>query len=268
MDTQNRLELLSGVTPLIKVVGKGLWASFGCCASSCKANPHDLVTDLDRSTEEYLNIELEKLCPEIGFEGEEFGLVREGSGNCRWLVDPIDGTFHYVRGIPHATTMLALVEEGVVTLGVIYNFYTGELFSAVRDCGAHRNDKRIQVSQQPLFGSCISVEMNIDAEHIANRDLYFDLHSRTMIYHSLSSGYEFGLVAQGKLDGRICYQPYGTEIDFAAGSLLVHEAGGVVRNIGSDQPFDVMNTNMLAVNPIVYRELTEGDNAPFPIQLS
>lgn len=263
---QANREMLNEACRLITHAGIKLKENFGRCDSSCKSNPHDLVTDLDRSTEVYLNTELGRLFPEIGFEGEEFGLARVGSGNSRWLADPIDGTFHFVKGIPHATTMLALLEDGVVTLGVIYNFVTDELFTALRGEGACCNRTPIRVSDQPLHGSCVSVEMRRNRDYAANRELYYRIHDRTMIYHTLNCGYEFGLVASGKLDGRICYQPWGTHLDFAAGSLLVHEAGGVVSNIGKDRQYDVMDLDLLAVTPAIYRDLTEGDQALFPIQ--
>lgn len=257
--------MLDDVCELVSNAGVKLRKSFGCCDSRCKeGRPHDLVTDLDHSTEDELNTGLLRLDPEIGFEGEEFGVVRAGNSTARWLVDPIDGTFHYVRGIPQATTMLALVEDGVVTLSIIHNFVTREMFTALRDYGAYRNGERIQVSERTLHGSCMSVEMR--REGLKDRVLYDQIRDKTMIYHTLNCGFEFGLVASGKLDGRIMYKPWGTTIDFAPGSLLVQEAGGVVTNLGRDREYDLQNLNLMAVNPLIYRELTEGDHALFPIE--
>ena len=80
-----------------------------------------------------------------------------------------------------------------------------------------------------------------------------------------SSGFEFAMVASGKLDGRLCFDSYGKDYDFAPGSLLVEEAGGVVANIGSRE-YDYRNGNFIAANPLVFKQLTEGPDAIFPIE--
>lgn len=69
------------------------------------------------------------------------------------------------------------------------------------------------------------------------------------------------MVAAGKVDGRVTFEPYGNDYDFAPGSLLVEEAGGVVRNLGSDT-YDYRNTDFIAANPIIYKELT-GEGGAF-----
>ena len=80
----------------------------------------------------------------------------------------------------------------------------------------------------------------------------------------ISAGFEYAMVASGKLDARISLDPYGKIWDFAPGSLLVAEAGGVVANIGS-KGYDYRNFNFIAANPVIYKELTEGKNPLFPI---
>ena len=80
----------------------------------------------------------------------------------------------------------------------------------------------------------------------------------------MCAGHEFAMVASGKLEGRIMYDPYGFDYDFAPGSLLVSEAGGVVTNIGSDK-YDYRNLNSIAANPKLHQALTEGEGALFPL---
>lgn len=70
----------------------------------------------------------------------------------------------------------------------------------------------------------------------------------------MSAGFEFTMIAQGKIDGRIQIDPFDSYYDYAAGALLVLEAGGVVTNFGSDK-YDFKNLNFVATNSIIYREL-------------
>ena len=83
----------------------------------------------------------------------------------------------------------------------------------------------------------------------------------------VTSGYEFALVASGKIEGRICSDPYAFDYDIAPGTLLIEEAGGIVTNIGKNT-FDYRNRDLIAANRPVYEALTEGPEAFFPISRS
>ena len=122
--------LLSTVKEIIQEVGDPLTKYFGNIevTNNKSGRAVDVVTRLDRETENLLAEKLNKYDPTIGFCGEEFG-QRQKSEKF-WLVDPIDGTAHFVRGIPFCTSMIALVDRGEVVLSVIYNFVTKELFEA------------------------------------------------------------------------------------------------------------------------------------------
>lgn len=222
---------------------------------------HDIVTELDLEAEKLIAQRFASRFPEIGFVGEEG--ENKNDKERFWLVDPIDGTAHYVRGLPFCTTMICLVDKGEVILSVINNFVTGELFSASKNRGAKLNGKAINVSGRSLAESYISVESKLDNEETLKK--YLALKRRTTIFHTISCGYEYGLIASGKLEGRICIDPYGEDYDYAQGALLVSEAGGIVRNIGS-RTYDYKNHNFIAANPAVYKELTEGDDAIFPLK--
>ncbi len=77
--------------------------------------------------------------------------------------------------------------------------------------------------------------------------------------HTISAGYEFGLVAQGKIGGRICFDPFGKDWDYGPGSLLVTEAGGRVTNIGASS-YDFRKHNFIAANLSVHEELSRADS--------
>ena len=81
------------------------------------------------------------------------------------------------------------------------------------------------------------------------------MRQRAVVLHTISAGYEFGLVAQGKLEGRISLNPFGKVWDFGPGSLLVAEAGGRVTNIGSKE-YCLDNCDLIAANPFVHEALS------------
>ena len=221
----------------------------------------EVVTAFDVSTEELIRDRLHTVEPSISFVGEETG----GDRNTErfWMVDPIDGTAHFIRGIPFCTTMLALIEGGIVTYAAIYNFAVDDMYIAERGGGATLNGKSMQVSNRELKGAYLGYETQVSKEE--NREVQRKVYSHGVaLVKTISAGYEFCLVASGKLDGRIQLEPYGNDYDFAAGSLLVSEAGGVVANIGSTE-YDYTNLNFLATNPVVFEQLTKGGDAVFPL---
>lgn len=220
----------------------------------------DVVTKLDIEIEELIATRLTKHDPTIGFKGEEFGMRRESERF--WLVDPIDGTGFFIRGIPYCSTMIALIEKGEVIASVIYDFINDELYAAEKNKGSTMNGKPIHVSNRALKDSYITVESRLDTQDDVKK--FLELSKKCVAFDSAVAGYEFILVASGRLDGRINFNGYGRDYDFAPGSLLVSEAGGIVKNIGK-KTYDYTNLNFLAVNPIIYKELTTAKDALFPI---
>jgi len=221
---------------------------------------HDVVTRLDREIESFLSTELKKVDPSIEFAGEEFGGTR--SAQRFWLCDPIDGTAHFVRGTPFCTVMLALIENGQVTFSAIYDFLNDDVYHATRGKGAFKNDEPIHVSDRPMNDAYLAWETHLDKDE--NLERFIRLRKKTILFKTISAGYEFVLVASGKVEGRVMFDPHGKDWDFAPGSLLVSEAGGVVANIGA-RSYDYQNLNFIAANKAMFEELTEGPDAIFPI---
>lgn len=223
-------------------------------------SPTDVVTKLDFEIEEYLAKEFAKVRPDIGFVGEEYGGDR--TQERYWMVDPIDGTAHYIRGLPFCTTMVALIERGEVTFSGIYDFVNDIMYHAERGKGSYKDNQRIYVSDRTLENSYMFYESKLKVDN--NAEKFLEVNKCTKIMTTINAGYEFTLVAQGKVEGRICVDPFGKDYDFAPGSLLVSEAGGVVVNIGSTK-YDHTNLSFLAVNKVVYESLTTGPDCLFPL---
>lgn len=220
----------------------------------------NVVTELDVRVETFLAAALRQRYPDIGFVGEETGGNR--SAERFWLVDPIDGTAHFIRGLPFCTTMLALIEGGEVVHAAIYDFVHDHLYSAEKGHGATCNDTPIHVSQRSLPEAYLGCEARLDTD--TDRHIFHALRQRCTLFNSLNAGFEHAMIASGKLDGRICIHPYGHDYDFAPGALLVAEAGGRVANLGV-RTYDYRNVNFIAANPAVFDALTTGPDALFPI---
>jgi myo-inositol-1(or 4)-monophosphatase len=218
-----------------------------------------VVTALDRKVESLLAERLGIFDDGIGFSGEEFGVQSKAATT--WLVDPIDGTAHFIRGVPLCTTMVALIEDNEVVMSVIHDFVRRDTYWAIKEQGAHKNGKRIHVSNRTLEQGLVSFESKLDKPD--DITTFLKLGRLTTLMATINCGIEFAMVASGKWEGRISVDPYAEDWDIAPGSLIVAEAGGVVRNVGEDA-FDYRNHDCFAVNPVIFEELTSGDDALFP----
>jgi len=265
MTNQNLEQALAITKSAVNEAGEELIKHYGNVEASTKSatgsNVTDIVTALDGKMEDLLADRLSKFDSAIGFRGEESG-VRTEAGTT-WLVDPIDGTSHFVRGIPFCTTMVALIEDGQVVMSVIHDFVHKDTYWAIKGRGAFKNDSPISVSQRPLNQSLVSFETHLEKPE--NYEKYLEVRRKAGIIATINCGFEFAMIASGKLDGRIGLDPYGMDWDFAPGSLLVSEAGGVAANIGKTT-YDYKNHDFLITNAQVYDELTSGANAIFSLK--
>lgn len=246
---------MNDIEQLLHEVGKTLKKHWGVPATITQKTDDawNVVTEMDIWAEHEIIGALLQYSP-LPVVGEETGNGR--THEHFWTLDPIDGTTGYVRGIPYCTTMLSRIEHGVVQESYIYNFVTDELFSAQRGNGAYKNGNPIHVSTRELKNAFVEIEANVEDDTYARiareTRLVGMLAPKTMV-----AGHVFTLIAEGKIEGRITYKPYGHLHDYAPGSLLVEEAGGIVRNIGTptDTQYNVFDYNFIAGNPSVVESL-------------
>jgi myo-inositol-1(or 4)-monophosphatase len=218
------------------------------------------VTKMDVLVEDTLRDALYKLDPGIAFSGEESGI--DYGQKTLWLVDPIDGTEPFIRGLPFATTMITLIHDGQPVMGIINNFMLGDYYLAIQGKGATCNGHPIHVSARPLDGAFISMAtMALDDKDDGQKaaGLYSNLRKllgrNGNLFNVGATGYTMAAIASGAIDGRIAYRSRGAAWDYAPGVLLISEAGGRVANIGSNG-YDYRNTDIIASNPIVFDDLT------------
>jgi myo-inositol-1(or 4)-monophosphatase len=222
--------VLTLATQTVKSVAPQLKGNFGKADYTTKAHENDWVTKWDKWAEEQIVGALEKFDSTIGIVAEE-GSNKENQA-LYWTVDPIDGTAHFVKGIPKCTTMIALVENGVPIAGVIYDFVSGNLFSAAAGLGAYKNKtEQLIVNTQPLTGS--TLEMNTHLPMAADKALQEILKPKAVTEtRNFASGYAGILTATGQIDAMV-YLGVSPPCpwDIAPPAILIQEAGGAISNL-------------------------------------
>lgn len=218
----------------------------GVRLAATKSSLADIVTDADREVEALIRERLRIARPGDGFLGEE-SEAAQGESGITWVVDPIDGTVNYAAGIPAYNVSIAAVRGTADPAswehlaGVVFAPALGELFSAARGHGAWLGDGRLAVTDETPAGALLATGFGYDP---ATHDGDIETVRRVVpIARDLrrmgAAALDLAYVAAGRLDG---YFERGLKPwDFAAGALLVREAGGEVSrfDVGTSRPLIV-----------------------------
>lgn len=182
------------------------------------------VTRADHEAEQIIVEILGRAFPERGFLGEELGA--RGSEEVRWIVDPIDGTRNFVRGIPIWGVLIALEERGEITAGVVLNPVSGELWTARKGGGAFLGGERLRVSEVSSLDKATLIHASLN---LIRRSSHWDSFTRLVDATDRQRGFGdfmcYTVVAEGKAEIAVeasDLKPW----DLAPLKLLVEEAGG------------------------------------------
>lgn len=222
----------------------------------------DYASEVDGKAEAAIVKELRKAYPDYAILGEEGGEQKGHRAGARstFVIDPLDGTSNYLRGIPHWCVSIALVENGEPQHGVVFDPLRNELFTASKGSGAVLNDHRIRVSERKdLAGAMLATgfpprERSRAAEQLACVGAL--LGEIEDIRRTGSAALDLAYVACGRVDG---YFEAGVKPwDIAAGMLLVREAGGRVTDFrgAATGPVDARGS---AGRPLLAANLKLGD---------
>lgn len=230
------------IVALLRSARAELMESFGNVEFTKKSD-QTVVTHLDNQLEEQLNDLFHKLDPGIGVEGEELG--QRGSRQTYWLVDPIDGTEQFIRGIPTPRTQICLVDNGIVVWSLLDYFARDELFVAKRGKGATCNGVKVQMTYRPLERSWIEIGMNLFED-----DFFPKLLELRKYVAGLSIARDPSLLFTGKIDGIVAFNGDvgGGPWDYAPRSLFYEESGAKLTNFASDS-YDFTNKDFLVAHP-------------------
>jgi myo-inositol-1(or 4)-monophosphatase len=201
-----------------------------------KSSPVDVVTAVDRASEELIVRLLTEARPDDGVLGEE-GASRDGSSGVRWVVDPIDGTVNFLYGVPAYAVSIAAEVEGTTEVGVVLNVATGEQFTAARGQGAWLTAPG--AATQQLHGSAATrLDQTLVAtgfgyrveQRRAQGAVVAELLTRVRdIRRAGSAALDLCSAAAGRVDAY--YELHLNPWDHAAGALVAAEAGLVVTGL-------------------------------------
>jgi myo-inositol-1(or 4)-monophosphatase len=204
-----------------------------------KSSATDLVSDADRDSEALIRDMLARERPDDGLLAEE-GTSASGESGRRWVFDPLDGTVSYLYGYPHWCVSVALEDTQGTAAGVVYDPNRDELFAAERGSGATLGGNSISVRENPpLAEALVATGFAYDP---AARAQQAEVVRRLLpavrdIRRAGSAALDLAWLAAGRLDA---YYERGLNAwDWAAGSLLVREAGGTVDDL-SGEPYGLI----------------------------
>jgi myo-inositol-1(or 4)-monophosphatase len=223
-----------------------------------KQNHSDLVTFADKEIEKFLVKNILNTFPTHGIVGEE-GIFDNDDAyyQTQWIIDPIDGTTNFIHNFPFYGISVGVVHKGVGMIGVVYNPSTDELFYAEKDNGAYVNATRLNLDQPiTLKESLVSTAMFWDDPKIKNNlhpsiiQIYKETRGLRMVAGAAISLCE---IAKGTLSAYVV--PALSTWDYAAGIIILKEAGGTITRLNG-QPISLeYGGSLLATHPSIHHDL-------------
>ncbi|HOY39861.1 MAG: inositol monophosphatase [Bacteroidales bacterium] len=216
---------------------------------------NDLVTYIDKSSEQFIVESLKDIVPNAGYITEENSIKPE-KADYQWIIDPLDGTTNFVHGLQPYAVSIALMYRSTTLLGVVYEITGSECYSAIKSKGAFMNSKRIKVSSTSNIKNSLYVT-GFPVSNFSRNKEYF----RLMDYliqnsHGVrrlgSAAADLAFVACGRLDAFYEYdlKPW----DVAGGAIIVEEAGGRVGDF-SGLPNHIFGKEIIASNSLIFSDL-------------
>jgi len=226
---------------------------------------NDFVTEVDRASEQLIIRAIRKAYPDHAILAEESG--DHAGKEYLWIIDPLDGTTNYLHGFPQFSVSIGVQRRGELVAAVVHDPLRDETFTAHKGGGAYLNGRRIRVSKRKdLQGALLGTGIPYRDQRFV--DHYFGMMKALIrdaagVRRPGSAALDFAWLAAGRIDG---FWELGlARWDFAAGALLVQEAGGVVTDLsGGSRHFETGNVvaGNVKIHPVMLRTirpfLTEG----------
>ena len=237
-----------------KAAGKAIMKEYGKVDYvRTKSARLGIVTEADIRAQKKIKSVITRAFPKAEFFAEEDKTHKKAE--TAWIIDPLDGTRNFKRGIRVFSVSIALLKENKLEVGVVFDPNTGELFYAERGKGAFLNAKRLKVSKAK---KALGVVFNVGLPWRAgtrkqNLSMFNKVVKIASIRNLGSAAIELASVAAGRMEAMLEYGLFAW--DSAAGILLIQEAGGKVTN-ARGQEFDIFSQDSLvASNGAIHKEL-------------
>lgn len=218
----------------------------------------NIVTDLDKKSEELIMEIIKKHYPNHDILAEESGSEFGKKSGYKWIIDPLDGTTNFTHALPIFCVSIGLEKNGELIAGVIYDPNLDELYTAEKGRGAFLNGRRLRISQinslkNSLLVTGFPYNITENPGHCIEHFVNFLL-SAQAIRRMGSAALDLAYVAAGRYDGfwEVNLNPW----DMAAGVLLVREAGGKITNFDGNE-IDIYGKQIVASNGLIHDEMLE-----------
>lgn len=209
----------------------------------------NFVTTYDKKVQETLKEKLTEILPAAVFVGEEDDIHASIQKGLAFIVDPIDGTTNFIKDYHVSAISVGLINDGRSYIGVVYNPYLDEMFTAERGKGAFLNGKPIHVSRNPLSEGIVLFGTAPYYEELSRKsfDLAYEYFRHALdIRRSGSAAIDLCSIAAGRAE--VYFELRLSPWDYAAGSLIVEEAGGVVTTVDGGEITFERPCSVLAAN--------------------
>jgi len=225
---------------------------------------HDLVSYVDKESEQRIINALQILLPESGFIAEEGTSDKKGD-RFNWIIDPLDGTTNFIQGIPVYCVSIALMEENEIVLGVIYEVGQQECFYSWKNGGAWLDGKPIQITDNDDMHNALLATgfpySNFDQIDAYMNFLGWAMQNSRGVRRLGSAAADLAYTACGRFDA---FWEYDLKAwDVAAGALIVQEAGGKVSDYHGGDDY-IFGKTILASNKNLFDEIIAKINEYLP----
>ena len=258
MDTVNLQDILDQIGPEIRTTASFIEEAFGEVgvnhASSKSLN--SLVSYVDVESEERLVKALSKVLPEAGYVTEEDTVDNSLEADLLWVIDPLDGTTNFLKGIPVFCISIALVKNGKPILGVVHDVMRNEHYTATKGGGSFVNGRRLSISGEKAFDQAV-LATGFPYETYEEDSPMFKMFQRVIreargLRRLGSAAIDLAYVARGTFEGY--YEARLNAWDIAAGALLVEESGGITTDFHGKNDF-LNSGTIIAAGREVHSEL-------------
>lgn len=236
-----------------RAAGKILMQNFGKGTTATRKSAKEFVTPIDIECEEKIISILQRDFPDYGIWSEEMEELKSES-DYRWIADPVDGTHNFFYGLPLFGISIALERKGRIECGAILLPAFNELFTAESGNGAFLNGKQIHVSSRGMDDAAIFFCKNF-LDSSERMEKLKQIASKALTIRACgASVFHFSSVAAGRMDALIGLREHPW--DFAAGWLLVEEAGGKFTKLNGGK-FTIDDSSYIASNGLTHGELVK-----------
>lgn len=224
-----------------------------------KADVNDLVTNMDKETEQFFIKNIKENFPNHRIIGEEgFGDECKDLNGVVWIIDPIDGTMNFVHQKRNFFISIGIYENGIGMLGYLYDVVHDELYFAKKDEGAYFNEEKLPRLEEGFIENAIvgfNAQWLVSNKYMDPKKLFPLVKDVRGIRSYGSAALEIAYVASGRLDSYLSMRlaPW----DFAAGKIIVEELGGIVTNLQGERVNLLETGSILVSKPGLHKEMMQ-----------